>query len=74
MSIIDGRLISSKLKEEYREKISKLEHKPFLAMIRIGDDPASEIYVRNKGKLCGELGIPFSDIHLKSEITQEELL
>ncbi len=74
MNIIDGRLISSKLKEEYKKKIANLSKKPFLVMIRIGDDAASEIYVRNKGNLCSELGIPYSDLHLKSEITQEELL
>jgi methylenetetrahydrofolate dehydrogenase (NADP+)/methenyltetrahydrofolate cyclohydrolase len=55
MNIIDGRLISSKLKEEYKKKIANLSKKPFLVMIRIGDDAASEIYVRNKGNLCSEL-------------------
>ena len=74
MNIIDGKMISSKLKEEYRTKIANLEKKPFLVMIRIGDDAAAEIYVRSKGKICEELGIPYTELHLKSDITQEELL
>ena len=74
MNIIDGRMISSKLREEYKERIASLTKKPFLVMIRIGDDAASAIYVRNKGNLCAELEIPYSDLHLKSDITQEELL
>ena len=74
MSIIDGKVISSKLKEEFRSKIDSLEKKPFLVMIRIGDDAAAEIYTRLKGKTCLELGIPYSEMHLKSDITQEELL
>ncbi len=43
-------------------------------MIRIGDDAAAEIYCRLKGKTCTELGIPFSELHLNADITQEELL
>ena len=74
MNIIDGKMISSKLKEEYKEKIAKMEKKPNLVMIRIGDDAAAEIYVRSKGKTCTELGIPYSELHLNSDITQEELL
>ena len=74
MNIIDGKMISSKLKEEYKEKIAKMEKKPNLVMIRIGDDAAAEIYVKSKGKTCTELGIPYSELHLNSDITQEELL
>ncbi len=74
MNIIDGKMISSKLKEEYREKIANMKMKPFLVMIRIGDDAAAEIYVKSKGKTCLELGIPYSELHLNADITQEELL
>ena len=74
MNIIDGKMISSKLKEQYKAKIATLKKKPFLVMIRIGDDAAAEIYTRLKGKTCLELGIPYSELHLKSDITQEELL
>ena len=74
MNIIDGKMISSKLKTEYKEKVAKMSKKPYLVMIRIGDDVAAEIYTRLKGKTCLELGIPYSELHLNSKITQEELL
>ena len=74
MKIIDGKMISSMLKEEYKKKVESLKKKPNLVMIRIGDDAAAEIYTRIKGKTCLELGIPSSELHLKADITQEELL
>ena len=74
MNLIDGKMISSKLKEEYRAKIEKLERKPKLAMIRIGDDAAAALYTKMKGQICEELGIPFVEFNYKSSITQQELL
>jgi len=74
MHIIDGKMISSKLKEEYKNKINELSKKPNLVMIRIGDDAAAEIYTRLKGKTCTELGIPYSELVLNQDITQEDLL
>ena len=74
MNLIDGKMISSKLKEEYKRKIETLDRKPSLAMIRIGDDAAAAIYVRSKAKMCQELGIPCAEYALKSTITQEELI
>lgn len=74
MNLIDGKMISSKLKEEYKAKVEKLKRKPSLAMIRIGDDAASALYLRMKGKICEELGIPSTEYTFKSSITQEELL
>ena len=59
MNLMDGKMISSKIKEEYKERIAKLKRKPSLAMIRIGDDAAAAIYTRLKGKTCQELGIPY---------------
>ena len=74
MKLIDGKMISSKLKEEYKEKVKSLPKKPNLVMIRIGDDAAAEIYTRLKGKTCLELGIPYSELVLDKDITQEDLL
>ena len=74
MNIIDGKMISSKIKEEYKERIKNLAKKPYLVMIRIGDDIASAIYTKHKGNLCSELGIPYSELHLKASITQDELI
>lgn len=74
MNLLDGKMISSKLKEEYRARIEKLERKPNLVMIRIGDDAAAALYTKMKGKVCQELGIPFTEYQLSASITQEELL
>ena len=74
MNIIDGKMISSKLKEEYKAKIANMPKKPNLVMIRIGDDEAAAIYCSSKAKTCLELGIACSELHLNSDITQEELL
>lgn len=74
MNVMDGKMISSKLKEEYKVRIAKLERKPNLAMIRIGDDAAAALYTKLKGKMCQELGIPFAEYQLPASITQEELL
>ena len=76
MNLIDGKMISAQIKDEVKavKSIADLERKPNLAMIRIGDDVASAIYTRLKGKICQELGIPYTEYNLKSSITQEELI
>ena len=74
MNLIDGKMISSKLKEEYKVKIQNLKRKPNLAMIRIGDDAAAALYLKMKGQMCQELGIPYAEYNFKASITQEELL
>ena len=74
MTLIDGKAVASKCKEEIKEKISKLEKAPCLAVIRIGEDEASKIYVRLKNKMCEELGINFSEHHLNETVKQEELI
>ncbi len=74
MNLMDGKMISSKLKEQYKEEISLLKRKPNLAMIRIGNDVAAALYTKLKGKTCAELGIPYTEYSLKEDITQEELL
>lgn len=74
MNLLDGKMLSSKMKEEYRRKIEQMEKKPYLAMIRIGNDAAAALYTSMKGKTCQELGIPYMEYQLKAEITQEELL
>lgn len=75
--IIDGKLISAQIRGEIKEEVAKLTaegNRPGLAVIIVGDDPASQIYVRNKGKACEETGI-YSEIIRLSEATSEaELL
>lgn len=74
MNLVDGKMISSKLKEEYKIKIQNLKRKPNLAMIRIGDDAAAALYLKMKGQTCQELGIPYTEYNFKASITQDELL
>jgi methylenetetrahydrofolate dehydrogenase (NADP+)/methenyltetrahydrofolate cyclohydrolase len=73
MKIIDGKAIASFLRAELKEKIAKLNTKPGLAVIIVGEDPASKIYVRNKIKACAELGISSYAYELPQETTQDEL-
>lgn len=75
--IIDGKKISAEIKEELREKVAKLklEGKEItLAVIQVGTDPASTVYVGNKKKACEYIGIHSLAYELSEETTQKELL
>lgn len=73
MKLIDGKALSAQLRTELKEKIEKSEKKPGLAVVIVGEDPASRIYVRNKIKACEELGIRSYAYELPVSSTQEEL-
>ena len=75
--IIDGKAISAKRRAAVAERVIELKAKgvtPGLAVVIVGDDPASEIYVRNKEKACAETGIFSEKIDMPATTTQEELL
>ena len=75
--IIDGKAISAQIKEETKEKIAKLAEtgvEVTLAVIQVGADPASSVYVRNKKKACEYVGIRSLSYELPEETTQEKLL
>lgn len=76
--IIDGKNIASELRKSLKQRIdkrlSKGLRKPGLAVILVGNDPASEVYVRNKRKGCEEVGIESTAYDLDSDTTEEELL
>ena len=55
--IIDGKALAAKCKEEVRTAVAAMERKPGLAVILVGENPASQVYVRNKQKDCQECGI-----------------
>jgi methylenetetrahydrofolate dehydrogenase (NADP+) / methenyltetrahydrofolate cyclohydrolase len=75
--LIDGRAIARKIREDVAERVKKLvarEVKPGLAVILVGDDPASEVYVNSKGKATEETGMYSLTIRLEADTSQSELL
>ncbi len=72
--IISGKAYSELIRNEIKEEISKLDPKPFLATIIVGEDPASEIYVKFKEKACNQVGIGNEIFKLPANITQIDLL
>ena len=75
--IIDGKKISQEIKEELKEKVGQYKEegkKAALAVIQVGEDPASTVYVRNKKNACAYIGIESVAYELPEETTQEELL
>lgn len=78
MKLIDGKLIAAEIREELKKEISELIKKgknvPGLVTILVGDNPASEIYVRNKGKACEEIGMRTKAEKRSADISEKELL
>jgi methylenetetrahydrofolate dehydrogenase (NADP+)/methenyltetrahydrofolate cyclohydrolase len=75
--VLDGKSVNQQILEELKPRIAALEARgrvPGLTVIRAGDDPGSEIYVRNKVKTCGELGMLSEEILLPDTVTTDELL
>ena len=75
--IIDGKKISDEIKAEVRQKTDALREKGIeitLAVIQVGNNPASTVYVRNKKKACEVVGIRSLSYEIPEETTEEELL
>ncbi len=72
--ILDGKKLRDKIFEDLKAKLDKMAQKPTLAVILVGENPASQIYVRNKKKTAEKLGINSISIEYPSEITENELL
>ena len=74
--LIDGKLISNQIKEELSKEVLELKNKygrtPKLAVILVGDDPASHVYVRNKEKACEKVGI--ENLLIKKDASITELI
>ena len=73
MKIIDGKTIAAAIREEIRQDVAQMQRKPALAVVIVGEDPASQIYVRNKVKACGEIGINSYVYTLPTDCSQEAL-
>ena len=77
MELIDGKNLAKEIRENVKVKCEELKTKginPKLAVIMVGDDKSSQIYVRNKSKACNEIGIEFEEFLLKENTKQEENL
>jgi len=72
--ILDGQMISKEIKERIKEEVNRLEVKPKLVVILVGDDDASKIYVRNKIKACENVGIATEDYILPKDTREKELV
>ena len=74
--MLDGKALAQSVREEIANKVSAMKARgvtPGLAVILVGNDPASEIYVRNKGIACEKAGMRSETVRLPAEISQEEL-
>ncbi len=78
MQLLDGKLLAARIKEEIAAEVSDLvsrgDRPPVLAVIMVGDNPASAAYVRNKIRSCQQVGFKSLDIKLPSDISQRQLI
>jgi len=70
---LSGRALSQKIKASVRDMVQTLPSKPGLAVVTVGDDPASKVYVKNKEEACREVGIIWKQVSLSEKVTEEEL-
>lgn len=78
MPIIDGKLVANETREEIKNKVKEFYNKyhsiPGLAVIQVGDNQASSVYVRNKHNACRESGMVSYEVHLPENISEGDLL
>ena len=77
MELLNGKEVAKKTRQNLKEEVTRLKAEginPKLAVIMVGNDSASQIYVRNKSKACDEIGIEFEEYLLPEETKQQELL
>ena len=75
--ILDGKMLAKKIKDDLKKEVEELKQKgifPKLAVIMIGNDSASKVYVRNKSIACNEVGIEYEEHLLDENTTMDELL
>ena len=71
---IDGKALAAQVKAQVAEAVEKLPRQPGLAVVLVGEDPASQVYVRGKEADCAQCGIRSFPYRLPAETTQEDLL
>ena len=75
MKLIDGKAISAQIRAEVARDVAAIAgRKPALALVRVGEDPASRVYVGTKARACEETGIGSRNVHLPDDVSEERLL
>ena len=72
--VMDGKALAAQVKERVKGQVEGLRETPGLAVVVVGDDPASRVYVNGKKRDCAECGIRSEEHHLPADTTQEELI
>ena len=75
--IMDGKALAKEIREDIKKEVEQLKNNnifPKLAVIMIGEDSASKVYIKNKSKACNEVGIEFEEFLLPEQTTMDELL
>lgn len=73
MQILDGKTLSKEIQEEIRLEVEKLDKKPHLAVVLVGEDSASKIYVNTKNRTCERLGFKSTVINFPETVSEEDL-
>ncbi len=71
---MDGRALAGRIKEQVRAQVERMERRPGLAAVRVGEDPASQVYTRSRRKDCALCGIYHEEYVLPQDTTQPELM
>lgn len=74
MTLLDGKVVKKEMLEALKKELEGEKTKPGLAVIQIGDDPASKVYVKNKRTMAEDLGYTFEHIKLDENVSEEEVL
>lgn len=74
MTIMDGKALSEQIRNEIKAEVKTYMIKPCLAVIQIGDDPASNVYIKSKEKACNEVGIYFKHIKYDDNTREKEII
>src|SRR5438132_1885064 len=72
--IIDGKVVAQQVEAEVRHELAQLAYKPVLVAVRVGNDPASELYVRNKARKAQELGLRGTELTFDGSMPETDLL
>ncbi len=74
MRLLDGKKFAKKITQNLKKQVSRMKKKPVLAMILVGNDPASSIYIRRKSVFCAEAGIGSKTVKLPADVSEKKLL